>query len=75
MRLIYENDTTLQNTKKNANQNKTDKLKITIIFLNFLETYVESQNNHYLFTNISYLSSLFYLELASQTLNYTIFGI
>ena len=36
MRLIYEKDTTLYNTKKNANQNKKDKLKNTItLFLEF----------------------------------------
>ena len=44
MRLIYENDTTLYNTKKTQTGTKRDKLKNTITL--FLENYIESQNSH-----------------------------
>ena len=44
MRLIYENDTALYNTKKTQTRTKRDKFKNTITL--FLEIYFESQNKH-----------------------------
>ena len=73
MKLSYKNDTTLYKTKKNANQNKKNKLKNTITFL-FKNLNRKSKQPLAIY-RYHLLSSFVYLQLATETFNYTIFGI
>ena len=65
----------IQHGKIQKTQTRRKGISWRILLLFFLEIYFESQNSHQLFTDISYLSPLVYLELATENFNCTIFGI